>query len=153
MTPCSAHAIALFPSLPSLPSSALHMSTSRKRKKRKRKNQESTDTAERALPPLHESARINTTVLCFLPFHHFFFFFFFSGKQIHARNHSKPSVLFRSHTHTHTRYWENAFRAQVSAINNALVILLAGFPETCSPPHHLNQFTFCTDASPGLSSK
>lgn len=81
------------------------------------------------------------------------FFFFFSGKQIHARNHSKPSVLFRSHTHTHTRYWENAFRAQVSAINNALVILLAGFPETCSPPHHLNQFTFCTDASPGLSSK
>lgn len=80
-------------------------------------------------------------------------FFFFSGKQIHARNHSKPSVLFRSHTHTHTRYWENAFRAQVSAINNALVILLAGFPETCSPPHHLNQFTFCTDASPGLSSK
>lgn len=98
MTPCSAHAIALFPSLPSLPSSALHMSTSRKRKKRKRKNQESTDTAERALPPLHESARINTTVLCFLPFHHFFFF---SGKQIHARNHSKPSVLFRSHTHAH----------------------------------------------------
>lgn len=28
-------------------------------------------------------------------------FFFFSGKQIHARNHSKPSVLFRSHTHAH----------------------------------------------------
>lgn len=150
MTPCSAHAIALFPSLPSLPSSALHMSTSRKRKKRKRKNQESTDTAERALPPLHESARINTTVLCFLPFHHFFFFF--------LANKSMPEIIqnhqsFLGHTHTHTRYWENAFRAQVSAINNALVILLAGFPETCSPPHHLNQFTFCTDASPGLSSK
>lgn len=71
------------------------------KEKKKKKNQESTDTAERALPRLHESARINTTVLCFLPFHHFFFFFFFSGKQIHARNHSKPSVLFRSHTHAH----------------------------------------------------
>lgn len=68
------------------------------KEKKKKKNQESTDTAERALPRLHESARINTTVLCFLPFHHFFFF---SGKQIHARNHSKPSVLFRSHTHAH----------------------------------------------------
>lgn len=150
MTPCSAHAIALFPSLPSLPSSALHMSTSRKRKKKKKK-------IRKALIQQNGLCLGCTSQPGSIPrscaFYRSTTFFFFSGKQIHARNHSKPSVLFRSHTHTHTRYWENAFRAQVSAINNALVILLAGFPETCSPPHHLNQFTFCTDASPGLSSK
>ena len=85
-------------SSPPFPPFPLHMRTLCKKKNKK--NQESTDTAERALPPLHESARINTTVLCFLPFHHFFFFS--SGKQIHAQNHSEPSVLFRSHTPTHT---------------------------------------------------
>lgn len=79
------------------------------------------------------------------------FFFFLANKSMPEIIQNHQSFLGR--THTHTRYWENAFRAQVSAINNALVILLAGFPETCSPPHHLNQFTFCTDASPGLSSK
>lgn len=149
MTPCSAHAIALFPSLPSLPSSALHMSTSRKRKKKKKKIRKALIqqnglclrcTSQPGSIPRSCAFYRSTT-----------FFFFLANKSMPEIIQNHQSFL--GHTHTHTRYWENAFRAQVSAINNALVILLAGFPETCSPPHHLNQFTFCTDASPGLSSK
>lgn len=98
MTPCSAHAIALFPSLPSLPSSALHMSTSRKRKKKKKK-------IRKALIQQNGLCLGCTSQPGSIPrscaFYRSTTFFFFSGKQIHARNHSKPSVLFRSHTHAH----------------------------------------------------